>query len=153
VRKAVVLGALLVACLLGGVVATDASAAFGDLRQKAAPAGCTSETGAGPCANGTGLANAYSVTLSPDGRNAYVASAGSNAVAIFDRGADGTLTQKPAAGGCISDSGDAPCVDGTALVGAYSVTVSPDGKNAYVASAISDSVAIFDRAADGTLTQ
>jgi DNA-binding beta-propeller fold protein YncE len=153
VGKAVVSRALVAACLLALVVATDASAAIGDLAQKPAPAGCTSETGAGPCANGTGLANAYSVTISPDGRNAYVASAGSNAVAIFDRGADGTLTQKPAAGGCISDSVNAPCVDGTGLAGAYSVTVSPDGKNAYVASAISDSVAIFDRAADGTLTQ
>jgi DNA-binding beta-propeller fold protein YncE len=153
VRNVGVLGALLVACLLSGVVATDASAAVGDLKQKPAPAGCTSETGAGACANGTALANAYAVTVSPDGKNAYVASGGSNAVAIFDRGADGTLTQKPAAAGCISDTGDAPCVNGTGLVGAYSVTVSPDGKNAYVASAISDAVAILDRAADGTLTQ
>ena len=63
---------------------------------------------------------------------------------------DGTLTQKAGAAACFSDSGAAPCVDGTALGGAFEVTVSPDGRNAYVASNASGAVAVFDRAADGT---
>jgi DNA-binding beta-propeller fold protein YncE len=37
------------------------------------------------------------------------------------------------------------CADGTGLIGATGVTVSPDGQNAYVASFDSDAVAVFDR--------
>ena len=151
--KVGVLRALLAVCLLGGVVATNAAAATGDLVQKPGTAGCISDTGAGPCVDGTGLASAASVTVSPDGKSAYTASTGSDAVAVFDRAADGTLTQKPGTAGCISDTGAGPCVDGTALANANSVTVSPDGKSAYVASIDSNAVAVFDRAADGTLTQ
>jgi len=152
VGKVGVLRALLAACLLSGVVAPEASAAIGDLKQKPAPAGCVSETGA-PCADGAALANAASVTVSPDGRSAYVAAIASNAVVVFDRAADGTLTQKQGTAGCISETGAGPCIDGTALANAASVTVSPDGRSAYVASAGSNTVAVFDRAADGTLTQ
>ena len=67
----------------------------------------------------------------------------------------GGLTQKPGTAGCISDDGTGgACVDGTALVGAVSVAVSPDGTSAYVASETSDSVTIFDRdPTTGALTQ
>ena len=147
--KAGVLTALFAVCCFGGVAAGDAAAAVGDLTQKAALAGCISELGTAPCADGTALAGAFSATVSPDGKNGYVASVTSNSVAVFDRATDGTLTQK----GCVSDTGAGPCVDATALAGAASVAVSPDGKNAYVASAASNAIAIFDRAADGTLTQ
>ena len=149
VGKAGVLTALIAVCCFGGVAAGDAAAAVGDLTQKVGPAGCISELGTAPCADGTAVSGAFSVTVSPDGKNAYVASATSNAVAVFDRAADGTLTQK----GCLSDSGAGPCVDATALAGAASVAVSPDGKNAYVASSAGGAVAVFDRGADGTLTQ
>jgi DNA-binding beta-propeller fold protein YncE len=149
VRKAGVLTALFAVCCLGGAVAGDAAAAVGDLTQKAGPAGCISELGTAPCADATAVSGAFSVTVSPDGTSTYVASATSNAIAVFNRGADGTLTQK----GCLSDTGAGPCVDATALAGAASVAVSPDGKNAYAASATSSAVAVFDRGADGTLTQ
>ncbi len=147
--KAGVLTALFAVCCFGGVAVGDAAAAVGDLAQKAGPAACISELGTTPCADGTALAGAYSVTVSPDGKNAYVASATSNAVAAFDRAAGGSLAQR----GCVSDTGAGPCVDATALAGAASVTVSPDGKNAYVASSASNAIAVFDRAVDGTLTQ
>jgi len=87
------------------------------------------------------------VTVSPDGRSVYVASIISGAVAVFDRAADGTLTQKPGSAGCISDSAFEPCVDGTALNGAFAVTVSPDGTSVYVMAALSYAVAVFDREA------
>ncbi len=134
-------------------VAVFDRAADGALTQKPGTAGCISDTGAGPCADGTALDRASSVTVSPDGRSAYVASQQSDAVAVFDRAADGALTQKPGTAGCISETGAGPCIDGTALNNATSVTVTPDGKGAYIASFISDAVAIFDRAADGALTQ
>jgi DNA-binding beta-propeller fold protein YncE len=130
-------------------------AADGTLTQKAGPAGCISETGSGgACTDGKALGNPTSVTVSPDGTSVYVASQGSDAVAVFDRAADGTLTQKTGPAGCISQTGSGgDCTDGRALDGAQSVTVSPNGKSVYAAAFRSDAVAVFDRAADGTLTQ
>jgi DNA-binding beta-propeller fold protein YncE len=137
-----------------GAVAVFDRAPDGTLTRKPGAAGCISETGsAGACVDGTALGFANSVTVSPDGASAYVASYGSSAVAVFDRAPDGTLTQKPGTAGCVSDTGAGPCVDGTGLDGASSVAVSPDGASAYVASYISAAVAVFGRAPDGTLTQ
>jgi DNA-binding beta-propeller fold protein YncE len=123
---------LLCVLVLGGIRAADAAATTGDLTQKPGLAGCWSAGGS--CSPGTGLAGARSVTVSPDGRSAYAASQGRSAVSVFDRAADGTLTQKPGTAGCISETGAGPCVDGMALDSARSVTVSPDGRSAYVAS-------------------
>ena len=89
-----------------------------------------------------GLDGARGVTISPDGRNVYVASSNSNAVAVFSRDADdsGKLSfvhrLKDGVGG----------VDG--LRSARSVTVSSDGNNVYVASWDDDAVAVFSRDAD-----
>jgi len=137
--------------------APEASAAIGDLTQKPGTAGCISEDGTGgACADGTALDQPRSVTVSPDGTSAYVASFNSDAVAVFDRdAATGALTQKPGTAGCISEDGTGgACANGVALNGAVSVTVSPDGTSAYVASFNSDAVAVYDRdAATGELTQ
>ncbi|MGB2852733.1 MAG: hypothetical protein WBC01_13830, partial [Solirubrobacterales bacterium] len=60
--------------------------------------------------------------------------------------ANGALTQKAGTAGCISETGTAgACADGVALIGANSVTVSPDGTSAYAASRFSGAVAVFDR--------
>jgi DNA-binding beta-propeller fold protein YncE len=87
-------------CLVGGVVVADAEAATGDLVQKPGAAGCLSAVGF--CSPGKALDTAISVTVSPDGRSAYVASYAGDAVAVLDRAADGTLTQKPGTAGCTS---------------------------------------------------
>jgi DNA-binding beta-propeller fold protein YncE len=128
-------------------------AATGDLVQKPGTAGCISDDGSGPCVDGMALEGAAWVTISPDGETAYITSLGGDAVAVFDRAADGTLTQKPGTAGCISNDGSGPCIDGRALANPHEMTFSPDGETAYVASSTSDAVAVFDRAADGTLTQ
>jgi len=134
----------------------DAQAA-GALTQQAGTAGCISETGtAGLCGDGTGLDGASSVAVSPDGKSAYGASLFSDAVVVFDRDlATGALTQKAGIAGCISDTGSGgACVDGTALDGAFSVTVSADGTSVYAGSLFSDAVVVFDRdLATGALTQ
>ncbi len=99
-------GALVVAASLSLLLAASALAAVGGLTQKPGTAGCISETGsAGACVDGNALDNAVSVTISPDGANAYVASVNSNAVAIFDRNTTtGALTQKAGTAGCISET-------------------------------------------------
>ena len=120
-------------CVLSGVGVADAAAATGDLVQKPGAAGCLSMIGF--CERGAALDGAESMHVSPDGTSAYVASDYSDAVAVFDRAGDGTLIQKPGPAGCISDTGAGRCRDGTALDGARSVAVSPDGRSVYVASA------------------
>ena len=65
---------------------------------------------------------------------------------MFDRAPNGTLAQKPGVAGCIRDViGAGRCVVGAALAGPSSVALSPDGTSAYVASGVSDAVAVFDR--------
>ncbi len=129
----------------------------GVLTQLAAPDGCIAEIGDGvTCTDGIGLDGTRSVTVSKDGKHVYVASRLSDAVAIFTRTkTTGVLTQLPAPNGCISQTGDGvTCIDGVGLDGASSVTVSKDGKHAYVASAFSDAVAVFARTkTTGVLTQ
>jgi DNA-binding beta-propeller fold protein YncE len=118
-RRAAALLALAAVLLLA-----PAAWALGELEQKQGTAGCVSETGtSGTCQDGTALDGADGVAVSPDDRNAYVASIESGAVVVFDRDPKtGALTQKPGTSGCISDDGSGgACHDGTALTDAYGV--------------------------------
>ena len=95
------------------------------------------------------------VAVSPDGNNLYVASARSNAIAVFRRNrATGQLAQAPGPPGCVADGGVAGCGLAVGLVSPNSVAVSPDGNNVYATAANSSSVAIFQRnQTTGALTQ
>ena len=89
-------------------------------------------------ANGYQLDSAYSVAITPDGNQVLVAAQSDDTLVIFDRDAvSGQLTARHTFRDGFSS------VDG--LNGASSVTVSPDGKHAYVTSNIDDSVALFSR--------
>jgi DNA-binding beta-propeller fold protein YncE len=126
----------------------------GAITQPAGAAGCISQTGAGPCADGRALDGAGSVAVAPDGKSVYVAS--NNAVVRLVRNTTtGAITQPAGwAAGCISQTGAGPCADGRALDGPREVAVSPDGKNVYVVSEYSDAVARFDRnTTTGAITQ
>jgi hypothetical protein len=127
-------------------------AADGTLTQKPGTAGCISETGGGgECVDGRGLGGALTVTISPDDRNVYVAGR-SNAVAVFDRAADGSLTQKPGDAGCVSPTDNDQCASAVGFSPLVVATaVSPDGTSFYVGS--NGAIAVFTRAADGTITQ
>ena len=141
----------------------DAVAAFardkttGALTQLAGTDACTSETGtAGACANGVALDFPTGVAVSPNGKNVYVTASGSNAVAVFARNpGTGALTQLAGTAGCVSEDGTAgQCADGKALLAPFSVAVSSNGKNVYVASRDSNAIAVFARdAKTGALTQ
>ncbi len=149
--------ALIVVILVGAWAAPVSAAVPGELTQARGRTGCVSQTGShGLCARSRALNDPADAVVSPDGRNVYVASSFSDAVAVFDRNAaTGRLTQKSGIAGCVSETGSGGlCADGTALDGSVSVAVSPDGRNVYVASVFSAAVAVLDRdASTGALTQ
>jgi DNA-binding beta-propeller fold protein YncE len=127
----------------------------GALGQPSGTSGCVAAKGAFECGKAIGLNGPNSVAVSPNGRNVYVTSRGSNAVAVFQRNrSTGTLRQLPGAAGCISGVPLPGCATGAALLGPDVVVVSPDGKNVYVGSFFGNAVAVFDRdPASGALTQ
>lgn len=137
------------AFVTSGVAVFRRNASSGALSQLAGRAGCLHQVGerAG-CADGRALEGAASLTVSRDGRNVYVASAASNAVAILRRDPrTGSLRQLAGKAGCISESGTGgACRDGTGLWGAAAVAVPPDGRHAYAAGFFSSAVSIFVRA-------
>jgi DNA-binding beta-propeller fold protein YncE len=86
------------------------------------------------------------IALSPDGKNVYVASSRSDAIAIFRRNArTGTLTQPKGTAGCIAVNGAGGCATAIGLDGPNSVAVSPDGRNVYATSRGSNTISIFQR--------
>jgi DNA-binding beta-propeller fold protein YncE len=127
----------------------------GGLVQLPGKRGCIGHRGAGPCAYGRALARPVAVAVSPDGRNVYVAAAGSNALAVFSRNRrTGALRQLAGTKGCVSHRPGGGCVDGRALNEPVAVAVSPRGGRVYVAARRhSSAVAIFVRGRDGSLAQ
>ena len=85
-----------------------------------------------------GLDYVKGITISPDGKHAYVTGSGDNAVGWYERNATtGALTY----GGVLKDGVGG--VDG--LDGAFGVTLSVDGKHAYVTGKSDNSVSWFER--------
>ncbi len=120
-------------------------------------AGCLSEDGtAGTCTDGKAVLNGQDIAVSPDNKNVYAVSSNSDAIAVFSRNtATGALTQLSGTMGCISDDGTSGlCVDGKGLNQPTGIAISPDGATVYVASRLSDAVAVFSRdSTTGALTQ
>jgi DNA-binding beta-propeller fold protein YncE len=141
---------LFLALAVTGLVAlpTYAFAATGDLTA----AGCISKAPLAGCnTNGGGaLEEASGVAVSPDGTSVYVASYYDNSISVFNRAPNGTLT----GAGCISKAVLAGCTTSVSggLGGASGVAVSPDGRNVYVTGTLDDSISVFNRAANGALT-
>jgi DNA-binding beta-propeller fold protein YncE len=94
------------------------------------------------------------VATSDDGRNVYVASSSSNAIAVFHRSpTNGKLTQPQGAAGCIAAGTKSGCAHGAALRKPTSVAVSPDGANVYVAAMSGSAVVVLSRGTGGALRQ
>ena len=131
--------------------------ATGKLTQLPAPDGCLAATGDGvTCRAALALDGPRSLAISKNGKHLYVASADSDAVAIFQRNkTTGVLTQPAAPNGCIAEDGDGvTCSDATGLDNPSAVLVGKNGRHVYVASYNSDALTIFARdSASGALTQ
>jgi DNA-binding beta-propeller fold protein YncE len=127
----------------------------GHLEQLPGRRGCLRHEGGQFCRAGRAMGGPVSIAVSPDGRNVYVVSAGSDALSILERNRrTGVLTQLPGESGCVSQRPGGGCIVGRALNEPTSVAVSPDGTHVYVTGRrFPSGVAVFDRAADGSVTQ
>jgi hypothetical protein len=77
-----------------------------------------------------------------------------NGLLVFTRAADGTLTQKAGAAGCMTEADTATCTKADGLGSqAFQLSVAPDGGAVYTTTQSPGGVTIFQRAPDGTLLQ
>ncbi len=120
--------------------------ATGALAQPSGTSGCISYAPLAACAPGVALAAPEGMAISPDGDDVYVAAALSSALDTFTRNpSTGALTQAAGGAGCIVETPLAGCSTGTQLGGADAVAVSPDNRDVYVTSVLSNSVTSFTR--------
>ena len=133
----------------------------GKIKQLRGASGCLVDGhGSSRCAGARALKGpapflgSEALAVSPDGRNVYVASAKSDAIAVFERKREsGELSQRDGAAGCVSAK-VAGCGKAVALDHPNSVVVSPDGDNVYATSLGSDAITVFERdPSTGALTQ
>jgi 6-phosphogluconolactonase (cycloisomerase 2 family) len=115
----------------------------GALAQPAGQAGCIADPSlavfvAQPqgCAEGRGLAGAYGLTVSPDGKTLY--SGGEGSMAALNRSTAaatiGQLSQDPGPSGCVTSGGTASCLQAVGFATpAASIALSPNSTTLYVA--------------------
>jgi DNA-binding beta-propeller fold protein YncE len=138
-----------------GVAVFKRARRTGFLEQLPRRRGCIRHRGGRFCGPGRAIASPVSITISPDGANVYVVSAGSDAISVFARNQrTGVISQLAGERGCVSQRPGGGCVVGRALNEPTSVAVSPDGAHVYVTGRrFPSGVAVFNRAADGSLAQ
>jgi DNA-binding beta-propeller fold protein YncE len=128
----------------------------GALTQLPGSSGCIAGVPLPGCGSGRALLGPDVVTISPNGaNNVYVGSFFGNEVAVFARNRDGgALTQPGGSGGCIAETTSSGCAVGIALGAPEGMAISPSGAWVYVASALSNAVAVLARdPASGALSQ
>jgi DNA-binding beta-propeller fold protein YncE len=139
-------GSVYVASPRGNAVAVfRRSPLTGGLRQLRGRAGCLRQRGGRGCARARALRGPAAIGVSLDGRNVYVTSTGSDAIAVFARSRrTGVLRQLRARAGCVGDRPGGGCRDGRALADVTSLAFSPDGRFLYVGSE-RGGIAVFRR--------
>jgi hypothetical protein len=110
---------------------------------------CVGDNGCGTALRGPQEPGA--LVVSADGKQVYMR--GYQGVDVFDRAANGTLTQKAGAAGCLTANAAGTCTADTTLVSSSTrIALSPDQKYLYVP--VPDGVAILSRnLVTGDLTQ
>lgn len=95
------------------------------------------------------------IAIPRSGKHLYVASSGSNAIAIFRRSTKtGRLKQPAGEAGCVSARGNFGCTEAWGLNGPNSLALSPNGRTLYATSRNSSTVTVYRRNTDtGALTQ
>src|SRR5215218_3135239 len=150
----VVLLAALLGLASGAVAAPKQKPRPGTLTQLAGKRGCLVDRAAkaGSCAEARALdgpgpfMGSRAIAASPDGKHVYVASSGSNAIAIFGRDRQtGVLTQAKKTKGCIAAKGADGCAVAIGLDEPNSVAISPNGRNVYATSRAGNSITSFVR--------
>jgi 6-phosphogluconolactonase (cycloisomerase 2 family) len=119
--------------LNGGVISFSRDSGTGAIDFQSGANRCISDTGAGPCLDGRGLASPRSLVIDDGGRHVYVGAAGSGAIAVLDRAASGRLTQAQNASGCVSAT-EAGCAEAVAVDGTTDFAISPDGRFLHAAA-------------------
>jgi DNA-binding beta-propeller fold protein YncE len=114
--------------------------------------GCIGNTGTGgkTCTGVSAMRGPAPVVVSPDGKNVYVGAAGTDALDVFSRAANGALTWVS----CIGTTGrdTAGCGVTANLNDIDGIVVSTDGNNVYAISALSNAIEVFSRNDTGALT-
>lgn len=130
--------------LSGPVLSFSRDATTGGLDFQGGANRCISETGAGPCVDGRGLANPRSLTIDAGGRHLYVGAAGTDTIAVLDRAANGRLTQAANRTGCVANGGPTgECGDAVAIEGVVDLAFSPDGRFLHAAAFTSAALGTF----------
>ena len=125
----------LVALACATVAQPVVAAGDGSLTRLKGTAGCVSLAGKRGCTRGRALDGAHGVAVSAGGGSVYVASPGSDAVAVFRRaGRTGALRQLRGVAGCVSLAGRHRCGRARALRDPSAIVVSQDSRNVYVGS-------------------
>jgi VCBS repeat-containing protein len=149
IRPMVCLSAIVLLALPASAGAAPADAE-GGLLQLAPPNDCVSDMATVSCGThvGGGLGTAHDVAVSPDGKNAYVAS---------EKGALSTFTRNATTGAltfvtCVKDQGSTEACPANSpnagdLAGAHAVDISADGNFVYVAASAgsTNSITVFSR--------
>jgi DNA-binding beta-propeller fold protein YncE len=142
------------ALALAMIPAAAAAAKPGTLTQLPGKQGCLVDASkpAGSCGKARALKGpgpfmgSRAIAVSPDGKNIYVASSSSDAIAIFLRDKKtGVLSQAPGKAGCVSAKGLNGCAIAAGLDEPNSVAVSPDGKSVYATSRAGNSLTSYLR--------
>ena len=136
----------LVALACATVAQPVVAAGDGSLTRLKGTAGCVSLAGKRGCTRGRALDGAHGVAVSAGGGSVYVASPGSDAVAVFRRaGRTGALRQLRGVAGCVSLAGRHRCGRARALRDPSAIVVSQDSRNVYVGSGPSRAILSFAR--------
>ena len=145
------------------VAATPENRPGGSIVQLPGSAGCLVDrsTPKANCARVRGLKTpgpfmgSRAIAISYDGSSLYVASSGSNAIAVFRRDTrTGRLTQPSGQAGCVAARGNSGCAEAWGLAATNSLALSPDGRFLYASSRNSSTVTVFRRNSEnGSLRQ
>ena len=144
----------------GALSVYDRNPTTGDIAQKPGVRGCFTIDGAYPAASAnTGLCTVargtdgiVNLVMSPDGRQIYT---GPAIIGVFQRDANGDLSQPAGTAGCIANLGAQGCAAGANLGAGRQFTITPDGRSIYGSGGASvNAITVIDRdPATGLLAQ